>query len=726
MPDVSSSPRTAWKRLPVALVAGVCLGAALVMAGCAAATASRHAREAEVSQDYDRAVVEYTKALRLNPKSGEIRTGLERAKLRAAGVHFSRGRRLAATGKYDQALVEYQMASELNPTNPDIDEELRSTRNKLRAKVAVAHEGRTDLQTLIARTRELPPPGMDLPANVKMPASLTFRDASSRDVYTTIARFADISLLFDPSFREAPVTVDLRNATLDDALNSISGATHTFYRVSAPKTVLVIPDTPAKRREYEEEIVQTFYLSNADLKETMDLLRMVLDARRISPTTATNAITIKDTPEHVAAAGRVINAIDKARPEVIIDVELLEVDRTKLQEYGLQLASPVTGGGAATGLNGAVTIDQGANTTLNLQSIRNLSQSDVLLANLPALYYRLLKTDDNSRTLANPQLRTSDGIAATARFGDQVPVPVTTFAPIATGGTAQQPITSFNYQNIGVNIDITPRTHHDDDVTLTLKVAVTSLSGTGFGGLPTFGNREITTVIRLRDGETNMLAGLIRDDERKTLDGIPGLVNIPLVGRIFAHNTTSTTQTDIILTLTPHIIRILDLTEADLRPFRVGRDSLAPVTELPVLPVEIPKVGGEPPAGTKPPGQGESRNDTAAKPGRTIAETVVTAPLVDSVSVPVEEDLALQPLAASSEAAARPWAVQVAALKGRAKAEAIATRLSSKDYAAYVVPPGDGMSWYRVRVGRFDTRREAEPLKARLETEEQFKPWITR
>jgi general secretion pathway protein D len=176
-------------------------------------------------------------------------------------------------------------------------------------------------------------------------------------------------------------------------------------------------------------------------------------------------------------------------------------------------------------------------------------------------------------------------------------VPVTTFAPIATGGTAQQPITSFNYQNIGVNIDITPRTHHDDDVSLNLKISVTNISGTGFGGLPTFGNREINTIIRLRDGETNMLAGLIKDEEREALSGIPGLSDIPLIGHLFAHTEKSTNQTDIILTLTPHIIRILDLTEADLRPFRVGRDSIGPLTDLPV-PAEPPRP--EPPKPDEP------------------------------------------------------------------------------------------------------------------------------
>jgi general secretion pathway protein D len=561
-----------------------------LVGGCAASGALHRGQAAEGRQDYDLAVVEFTKALRLRPDDIETRASLERAKLRASQDHFTKGRRLAAMGKLDVALAEYELAAELNPGNGDLDQELRSTRNKLRAKVAVAREGKTELQTLIERARDLPPPGLDLPAGVKMPAALTFRDASSRDVFTAIARLASISLIFDTAFRDAPVTVDLRNASLDDALTTVSGATRTFFRVTAPKTIVVIPDTPAKRREYEEEVVRTFYLSNADLKETMDLLRLVLDARRISPTTATNALTIKDTPEHIAAAGRVISAIDKARPEVIIDVELLEVNRTKLSEYGLQIAS--SSSSAPTGLNGSASIGDGT-SALTLQTLKNLTSSDVLFAGLPSLYYRLLKSDSHTRTLANPQLRTLDGTPAQAKFGEQVPVPVTTFAPIATGGTPQQPITSFNYQNIGVNIDITPRTHHDDDVSLSLKVSVTNISGTGFGNLPTFGNREINTVIRLRDGETNMLAGLIRDDERTALDGVPGLSDIPLVGRMFAHSTKSTDQTDIILTLTPHIIRVLDLTEADLRPFRVGRDALAPLTEL-ALPIAEPPKPPEP------------------------------------------------------------------------------------------------------------------------------------
>jgi general secretion pathway protein D len=541
---------------------------AATLSGCATSSAIKAGQNAEQLQEYDRAIVEYTKVLRKQPENRAVRQALERAKLRSSLDHFSRGRRFHNGGRLDEAAVELQLASELNPGNKEIADELSTVRTELRNKVAVARDGKTGLESLIDRTRNLAPAGYELPNDIKLPDSLTFRDAPSRDVYTALARFANINVVFDPQFRDQPVTIDLRNTTLESALQSLSTATRSFYRVSSQRTITVIPDTAAKRQEYEEEIVRTFPLSNADLKETVDLLRIVIDARRIAPVTATNTIAIKDTPQRVAAAGRLIAAIDKARPEVVIDVELLEVDRTRLKEYGLQLASPTTEG-APTGINGVADINR---ENFTLRDLTHLSQSDVVLTNLPALFYRLLKQDVNTRALANPQLRTSEGMPAQAKFGERVPVPVTVFSPIAQGGVNQQPITSFNYENIGVNIDITPRTHHDDEVSLALKIEVSSISGTGFGGLPTFGNRYINSVIRLRDGETNLLAGLIRDDERNVLAGIPGLSDLPIVGKMFAHTRKETQETDIVLTLTPHIVRVLDLSEDDLRPFRVGRD----------------------------------------------------------------------------------------------------------------------------------------------------------
>jgi general secretion pathway protein D len=310
----------------------------------------------------------------------------------------------------------------------------------------------------------------------------------------------------------------------------------------------------------------------------------------------------------VAAAATLISAIDKARPEVVIDVELLEFDRTRLREYGLKIASP-----GSPGIDGGADINR---DELTLNDLRSLSASDVFLTNVPGLFYRLLKTDSNTRTLANTQLRTSEGLTAQARFGERVPVPVTTFAPIATGGVAQQPITSFNYENIGVNIEITPRTHHDGQVSLALKILVSSISGTGFGDLPTFGNREINTVIRLQDGETNMLAGLIRDDERRVLEGIPGLSDLPLVGRLFAHNRRQTQESDIVLTLTPRIVRVLNLDEDDLRPFRVGRtgSGTGGVVDLPVVLEPPPPQAPPPPTGPPQPQTPPAGTSTPAVP----------------------------------------------------------------------------------------------------------------
>jgi general secretion pathway protein D len=568
--------------------------AGMLLAGCATSSAYRAGQRAENAQDYDRAVVEYTKTVRANPDNRTAQLALDRARVRASQDHYFRGRRLEATERFEEALAEFQLASELNPAASDVDAALRDTRQKLRTRLAVSREGKTELQSLVERSRNFAPEGFELPEGVKLPDSLVFSNAGSGMVFKALGRWTDVNVVFDPGFRDVPISVDLRNISLEDALASVTASTRTFYRVTAPRTITIVPDTPAKRREYEEAVVRTFYLSNADVKEVIDLLRVVVDVRQISPITATNAISIKDTPERIAAAARLIAAVDKARPEVVIEVELLEVDRSRLREYGLQVSSPGT---PLPGISGSADVNR---DNFSLQTLRNLTQADVFLAGLPGIYYRLLKNDTNTRMLANPQLRTSEGLTAQARFGERVPVPITTFAPIATGGINQQPITSFEYQNIGVNIDITPRMHHDDEVTLMLKLSLSSISGTGFGGLPTFGNREISTTIRLKDGETNMLAGLIRDDERTVLSGTPGLSDLPLIGHLFANHHKESQQTDIILTLTPHIVRVLDLSEADLTPFRLGRDSSGAVVELPNIQLPPRDLDQTPPAA--PPG----------------------------------------------------------------------------------------------------------------------------
>src|SRR5688572_11770580 len=226
-----------------------------VLGGCATTAALRSGQQAETLQDYDRAVVEYTKVLQNRPNDRDARQGLDRAKARASQDHTARGRRFQSLGRLEQAAAEFQLALELNPTSAEVDEALRAVRTQLRTKIAITRDDKTQLESLIESAKDLAPLGLELP-EVRMPASLTFPGASSRDIYGALGKFANVSIVFDPQFRDQNVTLDLRNQTLEEALRSVSGATRNFFRVTAPRTVTVIPDTPARRREYEEEIVR--------------------------------------------------------------------------------------------------------------------------------------------------------------------------------------------------------------------------------------------------------------------------------------------------------------------------------------------------------------------------------------------------------------------------------------------------------------------------------------
>lgn len=549
------------------------------------------ARAADQLQEHDLAVARYARIVRENPDNIEARQGLERARLRAADAHFLAGRRLAGQGRYDDALVELQLATELNPGNADAERLLQDVRVALRAQLTTSGDGRTPLQTLLARTQALEPAGHQLPDTTLDADIRTGSQSTARAVYQLIGQLANLSIIFDPDFRDVPAPVALqRGMPVRAALDAVARATNTFFIVTGPSIVMVAPDTPSARRANVEDVVRQFTVQNADLKETMDALRIVADARYVAPVTGTNTILVRDTPDRMQVIGRFLAAFDKARPEVVVNVEVLEVDRNRLREYGLQMASP-----GSFGIDGTADVNRDG---LTLQALRNLGQADVLMTNVPALYYRLLKTDSRTRTLANPHIRMTDGVNGTAAFGQMVPVPRTVIAPITQGGIDIQPQTSFDYQNIGVNIGITPRTHANDDVTLVLDIELSSLGAPGFDGLPTFGARNVKTSIRLRDGETNILAGLIREDERVERHTIPGLGDIPVLGQLFGRNRREAQQTDVVIMLTPHIIRSLDLTEDDLRPLRLPREGAGSVMIEPA-PIVFPPPrdpGGVPPA----------------------------------------------------------------------------------------------------------------------------------
>jgi general secretion pathway protein D len=547
----------------------------LAATGCATSSAFRAGERAERLQDWDLAVLEYQRALKEKPQDVQVKRALERARLRASVDHANMARRLAGRGLYNEALEEYRAALELNPGAPSLVEEVRDLEAR-RQKTA------TSLQQAKANARERTLAGLDLDPDARQPIGLVFRGASLREAYLALGRAVGVNVTFDPSFQDTTVSLDLRDVGFEQALSALAAAGRTFHRVVDAKVLNVIPDTPAKRRDFEQQVVKTLFLSNADLKETIDLLRVVLSTRRVAPVPGANALTINDTPDKVAAAERIVEIVDKRRAEVVVEVQILEVSRNQLKEYGIYLTSGLD----AQGIEG---IASGVFPNPDITSLEDgpYDRGNLVVNSLPGAVLRLLQTDNSTRILANPQLRVSEGQTAQARFGDQVPVPVTTFTAIATGGIAQQPITSFEYKNVGVNIDITPRVHHDGEVTLQLKLDVSSVGPAGFQGLPTFNSRTVNSTIRLRDGESNLLAGLILDNERRGLTGLPGIADIPILGRLFARNEDEAQQTDIVMTLTPHVVRRTEIDENDLRSFLVGGEVSPFVFDVPPSPPPV-------------------------------------------------------------------------------------------------------------------------------------------
>ncbi len=541
-----------------AFAAGILLGA-LWAAGCATGGHFRAGETAERLGRHDEAVASYARAVAENPDDAGAQQALARAKLRAAEAHAMAAERLLAAGEVRAAEDELRTAVVFAPDDAAYQDRLLAVRARAEAGEAEAPAVPLTLEALKEASRE-DSLGLDLLEDARAPASFVFRDASLRDTLLTLGEVAGVTMAFDEDFRDRPVSFEAEDATFEDVIRALTGTTGHFFRVESPQLITVIPDTRTKRTQYERQVAQTFYLSNADLAETFDTVRIVLGLRTASSHPGTNSITVVDTPENVRSAARIIESLDRSPGEVLVDVELMEVNRAHLQQYGISLFSPESDGVA-------LALSPRLDTILE----NPYSRSNLLVAGLPAAILNLVRTDTDTHVLANPQLRASDGKTAIADFGERVPVPVTTFAPIAAGGLAQQPTTTFEYENVGVSIEVMPRIHHDDSVTLDVKVRLDNVSGTGYSGLPTFGNRNVETTLRLQNGETSMIAGLIRQEERTSLEGLPGVQDIPVLGRLFGRNTDETLESDIILTITPRIARRADLDRDSLRPHIVRR-----------------------------------------------------------------------------------------------------------------------------------------------------------
>jgi general secretion pathway protein D len=544
----------------------------LALAACATASAYRQGQKEMKALNYDKAVVSFSKALAAKPDETRYKVALLRARVRAAQVHFSKGEEYRKAGLLDEAIAEYQQSVYLDQSHQFAANELANSLAEWQKRQA---RDRWPLEEMKRKAS----PGRDAPRlnpSSNIPIVLRFKDEGVKKIYDALSKASGINFIYDERLPlDKRITVDMADVTFEQAMDQLMTMNKHFYKILDEGSILIAEDTPQKHKELDDLVIQTFYLSNADVKDVQVLLRTLLDARQIAQNDRLNAITIRDTPERVAVAQKIIEANDKAKSEMIIDIELLEVNRNLLRNLGVDLFGAGTGGGSGKSLN----LTFGGGTSVSLNNLDLLKQAGSwLVGPIPGVVINFLKTDADAQIIAKPQLRVSEGSKATVRIGDRIPIPNTTFNAAPTvGGTVGVPITSFTYQNVGINIDLEPRVHHNREITLKGKVEISALAGSvsAGGGLtqPIIGTREIESTIRLRDNETNILAGLLRETERKSLSGVPGLSDIPVLKRLFGNSETQIEQTDIVLMMTPHIIRIPDITEEDLQPLWIGTES---------------------------------------------------------------------------------------------------------------------------------------------------------
>jgi general secretion pathway protein D len=553
-----------------------------LLAGCTSHSSYRQGEIASQLGKWDDAVLHYMKALENDPGNITYRASLLRAKVKASQDHFEKGQEFEEAGVLERALVEYQQAVQLDPTNQYAAAQLQHVHQAYLAQKQ--SRGYETIEQLKQKGRGARPQPPVLNPRSNQPISLEFpQPVSIFSIYRALGQAFGINVLFDPNLRDQEIAIDLKDVTAQAALETLMRAAGHFYKVMDEHSIIIAQDTPQNRRTYEDLVIQTFFLSNAEVKDMLTVLRSLIDARKIATNEQLNAIILRDTADKVKVAERIIEANDKSKAEVVVDVELLQINTARLRELGVSLSSYSIGQALSVGTSGGGGTGGGTGTGsttpsgIRLSDLEFINQSNWLLT-IPSFLYNFVKTNTDAQLLAKPQLRITEGEKASLVIGDRVPIPLTTFNTQNVGGQGGIiPITSFQYQDVGIRIDLEPRVHHNQEVTLKIKVEVSNLSGNvaGSGGQsqPIIGTRTIDSVIRLQDGETNFLAGLIRTDESNTDTGVPGLSEIPVLGRLFSNKRNEGTRTDVILTLTPHIIRNAEITQEDLEPIWVGTEA---------------------------------------------------------------------------------------------------------------------------------------------------------
>ena len=586
----------------------LCVGIALGAAGCPKGGGDyTHAKKAESLQDLDTALQFYQKAYNSDPRNASYRIKLSQIRMEAGNLHVKQGQKLREKGDLQGAVAEFQRATTIDPTNDAAGQELSRTLQMIAEKnrQADAQAGaETEDTTSIYATA---PP--ELKPISRAPINLVAAD-DAKTIITTIAKFAGISVIFDQEFTARRITVNLNNVTLEQALAVACIQSKAFWKPMTENTIFVTSDTAQKHRDYDDTIVKTFYLSNVtqpqDLTDIANGLRQVAEIKKIQQLNSQNAIIVRDTPDKIAIAEKLINDIDKAKPEVVIEVEVLSASTDRLRDLGVlpgQTASvafnpPTTTSSGSSGSSGS----SNTSNALPLKGF-HFSTADYSVT-LPGATANFILTDTATKVIQNPEIRSVDGQPAKLRIGSRVPIATGSFqAGVGVGTTAVNPLvnTQFTYYDVGVNIDVTPHVHPNHEVSMKISVEVSQVLGQQpIGGIqqPIFGQNKIEHDIRLREGEATVLGGLFQQIDSSTLNGIPYLSQIPFLQYFTSDKKRDRQESDVLIVLTPHIVRLPDWTKANLRSIsagsevdvRVRRESevRTPSPQAPLQPAAVP------------------------------------------------------------------------------------------------------------------------------------------
>src|SRR2546425_8321657 len=582
------------RRLRPAAIVMLVMAVVLPAAADKAKSFYNKGKDAEARQNYEQAYDYFKQAYELKPKDLLYRASYERTRFLAGASHVHRGQLLRDAGKLDDAMAEFRKAAEIDSASFIAQQEIRRTQKIIDAAgTGPSPQSDTPPRTGLQKRLDDAQGPVELAPISNVPITLKLTE-DTKVIYDTVGKLAGINVLFDPDYTSRRIRIELNGVTLEEALQIIAMESKTFWRPVTPNTIFVASDTPAKRKDIEQSVIKTFYLANlsqpTELQDVVNALRQILEISRIQPLPSQGALVVRGTPDQIALAEKLVGDLDKARSEVIVDVAVMQVSRDKARTLGINpptsatvalqnninTTTPATTTGGTTTTTGNTGSTSGSANQINLNRLGNLNATDFTVTINPATATALFN-DSTTKIIQNPQIRAVDGQKASLKIGDRVPVATGSFQP-GIGGVGINPLVNsqFQYLDVGVNVDVTPRVHANGDVTLKVAMDISSVTGnSNIGGIsqPIIGQRKIEHEVRLREGEANLMGGMLEELESKSLTGIPGLAQIPLLKYFFGQTATEHSETETVFVLIPHIVRRQVLSTLNEEAIDVGTAS---------------------------------------------------------------------------------------------------------------------------------------------------------